>query len=187
METTAADLFERHHVAIFRFFRRVTGNPDLAEDLTQDVFVRVVKALAEYQPRGRETGWLFQIARTVPLDQHRRRPEPGAPVSRTGKQSRPARPRDLQIRTRCAICGRAMPGSSGPHESIGPPAPLPLGRPAYNKPGRCAEPTGSVASALFIGPGPGSAWLRVSLGSHARHTFSRTRDLLRWPCQPDFS
>jgi RNA polymerase sigma-70 factor (ECF subfamily) len=81
MKTTAADLFERQHVAIFRFFRRVTGNPDLAEDLTQDVFVRVVKALAEYQPRGRETGWLFQIARTVLVDHHRRRPEPSASLS----------------------------------------------------------------------------------------------------------
>jgi RNA polymerase sigma factor (sigma-70 family) len=78
METTAADLFERHHVAIFRFFRRVTGSPDLAEDLTQDVFVRVVKAVAEYQPRGREPGWLFQIARTILIDHHRRRPEPSA-------------------------------------------------------------------------------------------------------------
>jgi RNA polymerase sigma-70 factor, ECF subfamily len=81
METTASDLFERHHVAIFRFFRRFTGDPDLAEDLTQEVFVRVVRGLAEYQPRGRETGWLFQIARNVLADYHRHRPERNVSLS----------------------------------------------------------------------------------------------------------
>jgi RNA polymerase sigma-70 factor, ECF subfamily len=75
MDSNASDLFERHHVAIFRFFRRFTGDPDLAEDLTQEVFVRVVGGFAQYQPRGRETGWLFQIARNVLSDHHRHRPE----------------------------------------------------------------------------------------------------------------
>ena len=81
MESTASDLFERHHVAIFRFFRRFTGDPDLAEDLTQEVFVRVVRGLAQYRPRGRETGWLFQIAKNVLADHHRHQPERSASLS----------------------------------------------------------------------------------------------------------
>jgi RNA polymerase sigma factor (sigma-70 family) len=79
MESQASALFERYHLAICRFFRRLTGSRDLAEDLTQEVFVRVVKGLRDYRADGREAGWVFQIARHVLADHYRRRPEP--PVS----------------------------------------------------------------------------------------------------------
>jgi RNA polymerase sigma-70 factor (ECF subfamily) len=77
----AAEIFERHHVAVFRFFRRLTGRTDMAEDLTQEVFLRVVKGAEHYHVMGRETGWLFQIARRVLID-HRRQ-HPGVTVSLT--------------------------------------------------------------------------------------------------------
>jgi RNA polymerase sigma-70 factor (ECF subfamily) len=68
MSTTAAELFERHALAVYRYFRRVTGSPDVAEDLTQDVFVRVVRGLHGYDARDREVSWLFSIARRVLTD-----------------------------------------------------------------------------------------------------------------------
>jgi RNA polymerase sigma-70 factor (ECF subfamily) len=77
MNALVSDLFERYHLAVFRFFRRLTENSDLAEDLTQEVFVRVLKGIREYQPQGREAGWLFRIARSVLVDHYRRTPQPG--------------------------------------------------------------------------------------------------------------
>ena len=68
---SAESLFERHHGAIFRFLSRQTGDPHLAEDLTQDVFVRVVRGLETFEPRERDRAWLFRIARRLILDRRR--------------------------------------------------------------------------------------------------------------------
>jgi RNA polymerase sigma-70 factor (ECF subfamily) len=68
MSTTAADLFERHAVTVFRYFHRMTASPDLAEDLTQEVFLRVVRGLHRYDARDREVSWLLSIARHVLAD-----------------------------------------------------------------------------------------------------------------------
>ena len=46
-------LFERHHLALFDFLSRMTGNPTAAEDLVQDVFVRILKYRATYRDDGR--------------------------------------------------------------------------------------------------------------------------------------
>jgi RNA polymerase sigma factor (sigma-70 family) len=76
--TTPAELFERHHVAIYRYLFRMTGSRETAEELTQDVFVRVLKGLELYQERDRERAWLFRIARNLRCDharqQHRQPP-----------------------------------------------------------------------------------------------------------------
>ncbi|HMB81914.1 MAG TPA: RNA polymerase sigma factor [Vicinamibacterales bacterium] len=76
---TAADLFQRHHLALFRYVYRLTGRRDVAEDVVQEVFVRVVRRLDAYQTMGREAAWLFTIARRLLVDRHRaleRRPPP---------------------------------------------------------------------------------------------------------------
>jgi RNA polymerase sigma-70 factor (ECF subfamily) len=75
---TAARLFECYHLTVYRYFLRMTGRKDLAQDLTQDVFLRVVRAIDTYADRGRELSWIFQIARNLLRDRHReagRRPE----------------------------------------------------------------------------------------------------------------
>lgn len=68
-----ADLFERHHRPVFSFLRRMTGSNEDAEDLTQEVFVRVLKAIHGYQERSLERAWVFRIARNVGLDHNRAR------------------------------------------------------------------------------------------------------------------
>ena len=68
----AAGIFERHHLAVYRFLRRATGDGPAAEDLTQDVFFRIVRGLDRYEERLRERAWVFRIARNVLLDRHRR-------------------------------------------------------------------------------------------------------------------
>jgi RNA polymerase sigma-70 factor (ECF subfamily) len=72
MNTPAAgDLFERHHLIVFRFLRRMTGSAASAEDLAQEVFLRVVRGLEGYQDRFRERSWIFRIARNVLADRYR--------------------------------------------------------------------------------------------------------------------
>ena len=64
-------VFERHHLAVFRFLRRMTGSPSAAEDLTQEVFLRVIRGAERYEERAREVSWVFRIARNVLVDLHR--------------------------------------------------------------------------------------------------------------------
>ncbi len=66
-----ADVFARHHRDIYRYLARMTGQPDVADDLAQEVFLRVVRALANGGPVGHERGWVFSIARNLLLDRHR--------------------------------------------------------------------------------------------------------------------
>ena len=68
---TALDLFERHHLAVFRFLRRMGLVEADAEDLTQDVFLRIVQALPSYEERQSERAWVFRIARNARLDRWR--------------------------------------------------------------------------------------------------------------------
>ena len=91
MESMPRQLFARYHLRVYRYFlgheRRA-----VAEELAQDVFLRVIKSMETYEPRGREVAWLFTIARRVLLDfrrQHYRertltRPQVEGVESRSG-------------------------------------------------------------------------------------------------------
>src|SRR5215471_7176498 len=68
---TAEQLYRRHHLTIFRFLRRMTQDAHLAEDLAQEVFVRVIRGVETYDPRERDLAWLFRIARRLLADSRR--------------------------------------------------------------------------------------------------------------------
>ena len=61
-----------HSARVYRLAYRLTGNQHDAEDLTQEVFVRVFRSLSTYQP-GTFEGWLHRITVNLFLDQVRRR------------------------------------------------------------------------------------------------------------------
>jgi RNA polymerase sigma-70 factor (ECF subfamily) len=61
-----------HRSRVYRLALRLTGNQHDAEDLTQDVFVRVFRSLSTYRP-GSFEGWLHRITTNLFLDQVRRR------------------------------------------------------------------------------------------------------------------
>jgi RNA polymerase sigma-70 factor (ECF subfamily) len=61
-----AELFAQHHVELYRYVARFTGDPDLAEDVVQDVFVRLSERPPGNQSQMR--GWLFRVATTVAID-----------------------------------------------------------------------------------------------------------------------
>jgi RNA polymerase sigma-70 factor (ECF subfamily) len=67
MQTPPSELFERHHVKVYRFFLKMTGSRDVAQDLTQELFLRVVRYVNRCTP-GRELPWMFQIGRNLVID-----------------------------------------------------------------------------------------------------------------------
>lgn len=66
------EIVERHSDRVYRLAYRLTGNQHDAEDLTQEVFVRVFRSLDTYTP-GTFEGWLHRITTNLFLDQARRK------------------------------------------------------------------------------------------------------------------
>ena len=68
-----AELYAQNHEGIFRFLWSRTNDYQLAEDLTGEVFTRMVSALPDYDPRGFSIRvWLFRIARNLLTDYYRK-------------------------------------------------------------------------------------------------------------------
>ena len=80
--TDAETLFALYQDRLRRYLGRVSGETELARDLTQEVFLRVSRVAIPVAPENQLAGWLFRIARNVALDHHRqrsRRPEEALP------------------------------------------------------------------------------------------------------------
>jgi RNA polymerase sigma factor (sigma-70 family) len=69
---TWEDVVRDHSARVYRLAYRLTGNTHDAEDLTQEVFVRVFRSLSSYSP-GTFEGWLHRITTNLFLDWARRR------------------------------------------------------------------------------------------------------------------
>lgn len=61
-------LFERHYRSVYSFLRRAAGNATLAEDLTQEAFLRVLRYRSSFNHRHEFKPWLFRIARNLLTD-----------------------------------------------------------------------------------------------------------------------
>lgn len=67
------DLYLRYYQSIYRYLYYRTTDQQTAEDLTAEVFLKMVQALPRYQPQAAPfQAWLFQIARNLAIDHHRR-------------------------------------------------------------------------------------------------------------------
>jgi RNA polymerase sigma-70 factor (ECF subfamily) len=69
---TWEEVVREHSARVYRLAYRLTGNRADAEDLTQEVFLRVFRSLHDYVP-GTFEGWLHRITTNLFLDQTRRR------------------------------------------------------------------------------------------------------------------
>ena len=65
-------LVRRHKTPIFNFILRQVRTKSTAEDLTQDVFVRVVQNAATFKHEARFTTWVYSIARNLCIDHLRK-------------------------------------------------------------------------------------------------------------------
>jgi RNA polymerase sigma-70 factor (ECF subfamily) len=67
-----AELVARHEKRLWNFVRRFVPDSATAEDLLQEVFLRVVRNAAEWHPSAKFTTWLYTIARNLCTDNARR-------------------------------------------------------------------------------------------------------------------
>lgn len=66
----ASVLFDRYNKRIFNFLARLTMNRDVAEDLTQNVFLRMIKYRGSYKEGNKFHSWIYQVARNVFSDHY---------------------------------------------------------------------------------------------------------------------
>ena len=74
-------LYERYFDRVYRYMMARVGDPAEAEDLTQELFLRVMGSLKSFRFRGPPfSAWLFRIARNLAVDRARRRKTAGGSV-----------------------------------------------------------------------------------------------------------
>jgi len=61
-------LLERHRSPVIHFLYRMVQNQSVAEELAQEVFLRVYRSRANYEPSAKFTTWLFRIASHLALN-----------------------------------------------------------------------------------------------------------------------
>ena len=66
-------LYRRHRGPLYRFMLRQAGDAGAAEELFQDVWMRVIDSRERYEVRARFTTWLYTIAHNRLADHHRAR------------------------------------------------------------------------------------------------------------------
>lgn len=65
-------LYGRHKGPLYRYFLRQCRNPDIAADLFQEVWARIIRARLAYRPTARFTTYMYQIAHNCLVDHFRR-------------------------------------------------------------------------------------------------------------------
>ena len=65
-------LLTRYRRPLFNFILRTVRDPVVAEDLTQDVFVRIVRRASDFKGSSKFTTWMYTIARNICIDHGRR-------------------------------------------------------------------------------------------------------------------
>ncbi len=73
-EAAWEEMVRQYSRRIYNLAYRFTGNRAAAEDLTQEVFLRLYRTLEQYDPReGDLSSWLMRVARNLIIDDYRRR------------------------------------------------------------------------------------------------------------------
>jgi RNA polymerase sigma-70 factor (ECF subfamily) len=70
-DTAFGELVEAYQDRLIGIFSHVMREPDAAEDLAQEVFLRVYRARARYQPTAKFATWLFRIANNLASNRRR--------------------------------------------------------------------------------------------------------------------
>lgn len=63
-----AQLFARHHLKLYNFFRKLGNSRPSSEDLVQDTFIRMLRYAGSYKDTGKFMSWMYQIARNAAVD-----------------------------------------------------------------------------------------------------------------------
>jgi len=82
-------LLRRYRLPMVSYFRRMLRDQGLAEDLAQEVFLRVYKSRERYQPEARFTTWLYRIATNLALNAIRDRKDEVSDAARDDSDGSP--------------------------------------------------------------------------------------------------
>lgn len=64
-----SQLFERYHVKLYNFFLKLTFDPAASEDLTQNLFYRIIRYRHTFDgTTGTFKSWIYQMARNIHID-----------------------------------------------------------------------------------------------------------------------
>ncbi len=72
-EEALRSLIEKHQGAVYGTIAKMLGDPVEAQDLAQQVFVRVYRAAGNYRASAQFKTWMFTIVRNLVFNEHRRR------------------------------------------------------------------------------------------------------------------
>ena len=76
-----AEIYDRYAESIYRYAYRYVGDANLAEDLTSEVFLKLLQVLGTRRaPRKQLQGWLYRVARNLAVDWFRKQAK-GASIS----------------------------------------------------------------------------------------------------------
>jgi len=66
------NLMRKYYKRVFNFIYRFVGSIEIAEDLTQEVFMKVYKKAPSYKPQAKFQTWLYTIAKNISLNELRK-------------------------------------------------------------------------------------------------------------------
>ncbi|WP_026694784.1 RNA polymerase sigma factor SigX [Peribacillus kribbensis] len=72
MDSVFHRIYEEHHKDLFQFLFYMVNNRQTAEDLVQEVYIRVYKSHHTFQGKSAEKTWLYSIARNTAIDHFRK-------------------------------------------------------------------------------------------------------------------
>ncbi len=72
-EAAFRELVRRYQRPVFSLIYRMVRDRELAEDLAQETFIKVLNAIGSYRPEYKFSSWIFKIANNAAIDQLRRR------------------------------------------------------------------------------------------------------------------
>ena len=68
MDSVFDELYQKYHQDVFQFLFYMVRNKEQAEDLVQEVYIRVFKSYNRFEGKSSQKTWLFSIARNVAID-----------------------------------------------------------------------------------------------------------------------
>jgi len=66
-------IYQRHYLDVYKFLICFVGNRNEAEDLTQEVFIRVLKHSSNFNHQSKLSTWILSIAKHTAIDHLRRK------------------------------------------------------------------------------------------------------------------
>ena len=96
-------LVRAYQQQVWRFLRRLLGNDALAEDVTQETFLRVYRRLSGFSFQSKFSTWVFQIARNAGIDEVRSQERRARLAGQTPQPTPPACPPETRAEIQAAL------------------------------------------------------------------------------------